>query len=315
MKLHRLVAQYVAFWKGLGAKFENNQAVLNTFCRAVAKNRDIRSVRARQVSAFLYGHGPVTRHWQQKYIVLRKFFFYAQSRGYIRVSPLPTTVPRLPERFKPFIYSPEDLRRLLASTDSTQSKRFQMDARTFRALLLLLYGAGLRISEALSLTLDDVDLQQALIVVRDTKFFKNRVVPLAKELNTVMTEHVRRRKRTERRPLNGDAPFFATARGTRLGRRLVERNFERLRTLAGVHRKDGARYQPRLHDLRHTAAVHRLAAWYRDGEDVQRLLPLLSTYLGHSSIACTQIYLTVTPDIMREGNKRFARYVFGERHD
>jgi integrase/recombinase XerD len=315
MKLHRLIAQYVAFRKGLGAKFEANQAVLNAFCRAAGKDRYIGSVKARQVKTFLDGHGPVTRYWHRKYIVLRSFFSYAQSRGYLQASPLPTTVPKLPERFKPYIYSREDVRRLLESTGSAQSRRFQMDARTFRALLLLLYGAGLRISEALSLTLDDVDLQQGVIIVRDTKFYKTRVVPLEKELNAVMVEHAQRRKETGRRPLNG-APFFATALGTRLGRRLLERNFQRLRTLAGVHREDGASYQPRLHDLRHTAAVHRLTAWYREGQDVQRLLPLLSTYLGHSSIACTQIYLTVTPDVLRESNKRFARYVFGEAgHD
>ena len=316
MTLHRLIAQYVAFWKGLGSKFEANQTVLNTFCRAVGKDRDIRSVRARQVTTFLDGHGPVTRYWHRKYIVLRRFFAYAQSRGYLRVSPLPTTVPKLPERFKPYIYSREDLHRLLESAGFAQSTRFQMDACTFRALLLLLYGAGLRVSEALSLTVDDVDLRQAVIIVRDTKFYKTRVVPLGKELNAVMAEHAQRRKGAGRRPLNGGAPFFATALGTRLGRRLVERNFQRLRTLAGVNREDGARYQPRLHDLRHTAAVHRLTAWYREGKDVQRLLPLLSTYLGHSSIACTQIYLTVTPDVLRESNKRFARYVFGEAgHD
>jgi integrase len=67
---------------------------------------------------------------------------------------------------------------------------------------------------------------------------------------------------------------------------------------------------------RHAFAVHRLTAWYREGKDVQKLLPLLSTYLGHTSIACTQIYLTMTPDLLHEASKRFAQYAFGEvSHD
>jgi site-specific recombinase XerD len=311
MKLNQLIAQYVGFRRGLGAKFEANEAVLHTFSRVVGKGRNIRNVKPLEVAAFLDGCGVVTRYWQRKYIVLRGFFRYAMNRGYLSASPLPATVPKLPERFKPYIYSREDLRRLLDSTASAQTRRFQMEAPTFRTLLLLLYGAGLRVSEALSLNLEDVDLQEAVIIIRGTKFFKTRLVPLGKELNDVIAEYAEQRKGTGHSP-NSDAPFFVTALGTRLGRRLLERNFQRLRTQAGVRRDDGARYQPRLHDLRHAAAVHRLTAWYREGQDVQRLLPLLSTYLGHTSIACTQIYLTLTPDLLHEGSKRFARYVFGE---
>ena len=311
MKLRQLIAQYVAFRRSLGAKFEANQTLLHTFSRVVGEGRNIRNVKPQQIAEFLDGCGVVTRHWHRKYIVLNGFFRYAVSRGYLAASPLPATMPKRPERFKPYIYSSEELRCLLDRTLSAQTRRFQMEAYTFRTLLLLLYGAGLRVSEALSLNLEDVDLKEAVIVIRDTKFFKTRLVPLGKELNEVMAQYVARRKRTGH-SLNGKEPFFVSALGSRLGRHLVDRNFQRLRALAGVRREDGARYQPRLHDLRHTAAVHRLTAWYREGQDVQRLLPLLSTYLGHTSIACTQIYLSLTPDLLHEGSKRFARYVFGE---
>ena len=77
---------------------------------------------------------------------------------------------------------------------------------------------------------------------------------------------------------------------------------------AGIRRDDGARYQPRLHDLRHTAAVHRLIAWYRAGADVQRLLPHLATYLGHVDLASTQRYLTMTPELLQEASRRFEQY-------
>lgn len=97
---------------------------------------------------------------------------------------------------------------------------------------------------------------------------------------------------------------------------MAERAFCRLRESAGVHRHDGARYQPRLHDLRHGFAVHRLVSWYRQGADVQRLLPQLATYLGHVHVAATQRYLTMTPELLHEASLRFERYAMaGGNHD
>ena len=89
---------------------------------------------------------------------------------------------------------------------------------------------------------------------------------------------------------------------------MAERAFVNLRNIAGISREDGARYQPRLHDLRHAMAVHRLVAWYREGADVQRLLPQLATYLGHVDVAATQRYLTMTPELLRQASRRFEGY-------
>ena len=80
-------------------------------------------------------------------------------------------------------------------------------------------------------------------------------------------------------------------------------------------RHDGGRFQPRLHDLRHTSATHRLLSWYQDGADVQRLLPQLATYLGHVHIVGTQRYLTLTPQLLEQAGRRFERYAFGGCHD
>ncbi len=108
------------------------------------------------------------------------------------------------------------------------------------------------------------------------------------------------------------ATFFVTRTGIAVTRGLAEPAFVHLRDIAGVARKDGARYQPRLHDLRHSRAVHCLVAWYREGADVQRLLPQLATYLGHVDVAATQRYLTMTPDLLREASLRFERYALPE---
>jgi site-specific recombinase XerD len=313
MKLTQLMAEYVTFRKSLGQGFESDEKRLRTFSRFVGESAEINSVKPSQVAAFLAGCEPITRYCHLKYGTLRGFFKYAVTRGYLFASPLPGTVRKPPARFVPHIYSREELHRLLEGTASYQKhkSRILMEPHTFRAILLLLYGAGLRVSEGLSLNLEDVDLVEAVIVIRDTKFYKSRLVPLGSDLNEVITEYAAQRKRHGHAQSN-NAPFFVTRLGARISSRFLRHAFQRLRMHSGVRRKDGARYQPRLHDLRHAAALHRLTVWYREGKDVQRLLPLLSTYLGHVDIASTQLYLTMTPELLHEASKRFAKYVFGE---
>ncbi len=172
---------------------------------------------------------------------------------------------------------------------------------------MLLYGAGLRIGEALALTHADVDLDAALLTIRESKFYKTRLVPIGPRLTAVLRSYAEDRYQREHSNEPG-APFFVTRTGTAVTRGQAERAFARLRDIAGIVREDGARYQPRLHDLRHAMAVHRLVAWYREGADVQRLLPHLATYLGHVDVAATQRYLTMTPELLREASQRFERY-------
>jgi integrase len=96
----------------------------------------------------------------------------------------------------------------------------------------------------------------------------------------------------------------------------MENVFRRICEKAGICRTDGARYQPRLHDLRHTFAVHRLTAWYKQGADVQKWLPVLSVYLGHHYLAATSVYLTMTPALLHQANLRFENYALKEKfHD
>ena len=108
-------------------------------------------------------------------------------------------------------------------------------------------------------------------------------------------------QRAKEHPTKPDAPLFLTRAANPVVRHTAENIFSRLRVRAGVLRHDGGRYQPRLHDLRHAFAVHRLVSWYRQGADVQRLLPQLATYLGHVHIAATQRYLTLTPELLHRG--------------
>jgi len=313
MKLKELIARYVAFRKSLGEDFADTESLLGTFCRRMGEETDVMGVAADQVMVFLEGSGTVTRYWHRKYGVLKGLYRYALSRGFVASSPLPTTVPKPPERMMPYIYTRDDLRKLFGSTSSYRTDHRKLEPHTLRAILVLLYGAGLRISEAVGLTLGDVDLLGAVITITETKFHKTRLVPLGLDLNQVMAQYATTRTEVGHSQ-SKSSPFFVLRKGQGVSVQLVQQTFKRLREYAGIRRTDGARYQPRLHDMRHTFAVHRVTSWYQQGADVQNLLPKLSTYLGHVKLAATQVYLTMTPELLQEASTRFEQYAFMEGH-
>jgi integrase len=162
------------------------------------------------------------------------------------------------------------------------------------------------------LTISDVDLDSDLIIVKDTKFFKTRLVPIDPKLTAVLSQHI------GRNVLRSDSEvstFFSTKKGKPLSVDLVEHYFRTLCQSVGVVRKDATtRCQPRLHDMRHTFAVSRIVAWYQFGANVQRLLPHLSTYLGHRHLLHTQRYLTVTSEVLRQACNRFEQYALEVDH-
>lgn len=289
----------------MGQKFNTCAHVLQAFCRAVGVETDIAEVDRKRVLSF-FGP-PLTCYWHRKYHTMAPFYRYAISRGYVSTSPLPATIPKIPPRFAPYIYGDEDVRRLLDATVSYRRVHILLEPHTFRAILLLLYGAGLRISEALSLTIADVDLVESVLQIRETKFYKSRLVPIGTDLRRAMAGYAALRREAGHSEMS-DCPFFPGKKGDHLTIPTVQQAFRSLRAHAGIQRLDGARYQPRLHDLRHAFAVNRLVAWYKADADVGRLLPKLSTYLGHISLSSTQRYLTMTPKLLAQACKRFERY-------
>jgi site-specific recombinase XerD len=305
MKLAEVVGEYVTHKQSMGMRFCTEARTLKSFCRAMG-DIAMTEVQRDRVEAYLAGKGPVTRFWQRKHEVLVGFYRFAIARGYALHVPLPHRVPKPAQAFVPHIYSHDELRRLLKATSACDNPRSNIESDTCRTLILLLYGAGLRISEALALTLADVDLSTGILIIHTSKFYKTRLVPLGPDLTRALRTYATRR--AMQYPSGPEGAFFVSRIGNPLTRRAAEDTFSQLRLRAGVLRHDGARYQPRLHDLRHAFAVHRLVAWYRQGADVQRLLPQLATYLGHVHLAATQRYLTMTPELLQEASQRFERY-------
>lgn len=310
MKLHHHITGYIAFKQALGGRFQTEAQILKAFSRAM-NDVDITEVEPSAVQTFLAGKGVLTSFWHYKFGVLTRFYRFLMTRNYVDSTPLPKTVPKCPEPMKPYIYTTEELRRLLAATDNLQSPWSPLRGYTFHTLILTLYSTGLRIGEALSLTLADVNLPESLIMVRSSKFFKSRLVPIGPRLTERLRVYVQRRRKLPC-PQGEDSAFFVTRSGNPLTYDQARKVFPILRNLAGIHREKEARYQPRVHDIRHTMAVHRLLSWYREGADVQRLLPQLSTYLGHRDIAATQRYLTMIPELRDQAGRRFEHYAMQE---
>lgn len=309
MKIAELVRQYIESRWAIGMKFIAQGITLRSFARAVG-DVDAADVSPADVRRFLDGKDNITTFWHQKASTLRGLFRFALARGYVGGDPMPVFEPVKPDYMKPYIYSTADIRRLLAAADVlAEHKKFTLNPPLFRSLLLLLYGAGLRLGEALALTVGDVDLDERLLTIRNTKFFKTRMVAIGPKLAGILTDYLRR----HRPPSTTDA-FFVSRRGRGVSRQTAERAFRWTRSRAAVHREPDARYQPRLHDLRHTFAVHRLISWYRQGADLTHRLHRLSVHLGHASLSDTQPYLSATPELFAQAVKRFQNYAFPEVH-
>ena len=308
MKLGQVVEQYITLKESLGFRFRTEKRILKGFNKAMGKV-SVGQVSPLTVRTYLDGHGPVTTYWMRKWGTLRGFYRFALVRGLARRCPLPASAPKVEMNFTPYIYSQSELRRLLQALTPERTKG--LSPLTMRTLLLLLYGAGLRISEALKLEPADVDVKERLLHVRESKFFKSRWVPIGPKLAQVLEDYEKGRPASH----NSHGCFLRANKGTPVSCATAERIFRALRLAADVKRTDGARYQPRLHDLRHAMATHCLVRAYHQGADVPSLLVKLSAYLGHVDISGTQKYLTMTPDFRQQASARFARYALGGSHE
>ncbi len=305
MKLSTAVEKYLDYKHGLGMKFLSEGFIFAAFCRALG-NIDIAHVQPAQVWRFLRPRGRQTRGSEIKYFALRGFYRFAMARGYVSRSPLPMRMTILPQVLAPHIYSRNELAQLLRLASARYRRCPRVEPKVIHALIVLMYGAALRISEAIGLDMADVDLDQRHIRVRNTKFYKTRLVPLGREVAEEFARYVADRNRHH--STAPTAPLFVFRKGQRLSDDAARAHFRCLCRRAGFGVPGGIPIEPRLHDLRHSAIVHRVLAWYRDGRDVQALLPKLSTYVGHKDVACTQRYLRLIPELLDEASRRFATH-------
>jgi site-specific recombinase XerD len=244
---------------------------------------------------------PRTRH--NRICVIRQFCdFLAQGepRSYV---PQSVNISRSKGASRrPYIYTKAQISALLAEA-SKLPPHASLRAHTYHSLFGLLYTTGIRIGEARALNLTDVYLKNHRLHIRQGKFRKARWLPLSPSTCYMLGRYIDKRCAA---PAACDAPLFISLRNTRLSHCTVHATLRSLLASCGIHTGTGP--GPRIHDLRHTFAVHRLLKWYRDGTDVNAMLPALSTYMGHVDVRSTHIYLHATPELFAEADKRFHQY-------
>lgn len=214
--------------------------------------------------------------------------------------------PRPVPPFRPHLYSLSEIGQILETLEhlGRVGRRDAFYWRAVKLVVFLLYAGGMRLSEPIRLRIKDVIPDGHLLFIRETKFYKQRWVPLGPRAWQRLASYFEERcRRYPEKCAPGD-PFFLSSRASFLSTSSLQGPFrEALDTLRLKGR--GTRSRPRLHDLRHTAAVHKLYQWYCQGKDVQNKLPLLSTYLGHVSLQSTEKYLHLTEDLLRLAGGNF----------
>ncbi len=293
MNLDSAVQVYLSRMQSLGYTYDNIREILLAFSRHVG-HRSLRAVTVRDVTQYLGRTRSDTSNRRLKYDHIARFFRYFVVAGNLRSAPLPNP-PRLPKKtFSPYIYSRSEIRHLtkigvLLRAVSNPNGLNVLSADTLRALFLFLYGTGVTVSEALNLTWQDVDLRKRTISVRIKVGRVARTIPVSRDIGTLLAAL---RKRSRFRP---SGHCFQTKDERRIPDSTLICTFRRVRDFCGIVREGRRNQQPRMHDLRMTFAVHRIAAWYAKGKNAEHRVSALGAYMGFKTLAAMR-YLLLVPE-------------------
>jgi integrase len=255
--------------------------------------------------ALAWARIPVNAHphtWRQRLTVARGFARHLATVEPTSEVPPIDLLPGHRPRIAPYIYSNEEIASLMAAARELKPP---LRAARHETLIGLLAVTGMRPGEALALDREDVDLTRGVVHVRAGKQNKQREVPL--HASTVSALRAYAAQRDARFPSASAPAFFISARAGRMARAELNQTFTKLIGEVGLEGR-GARARPRPHDLRHAFAVRTLLDWYRTGQDVDRRMPLLSTFLGHADPASTYWYLEAVPELLELIGRRLQQW-------
>lgn len=238
------------------------------------------------------------RNQYARFSLISQFSKYMERMGYPAYVPGRDEIGKLHKSFVPYIFSHEEIRAFFEAADAMTCPPKSGAPRRrliMPVLFRMLYRCGLRVSEATNLLAGDVDLEQGILTIRNSKFGKTRYVPMSAELTAVCDAYAETR-------LVGPAGadwFFAAPDGGHYSDRAIYSIFRELLWKAGISH-GGRGNGPRMHDFRHTFCVHSLQRWTMQGFDPTTLLPRLTAYLGHNDFAATEQYLRMTAEAYPE---------------
>ena len=298
--LRQAVHEYLSMRRNLGFKLRAAGKGLLDFVTFMEQQH---APYITQSLALAWAQQPVNvqpAHWAQRLSFVRGFARYRSSYDPRTQIPAPGLLPFQPKRARPYLYSDDEIKSLLRAA-LNMPHRYQSGSLlpwVYYCLFGLLSVSGLRLGEARNLELRDVDLEAAVLTIRGAKFGKTRLVPLHVSTCKVLADYIARRQRhwADRAV---SSYLFVSSRGNRLDSAQIHRAFYVISRQIGLRGAFDS-HGPRLHDMRHRFATNTLVNWYRSHQDPERLLPLLSAYLGHVHVADTQWYLEGSPELMRE---------------
>ena len=226
------------------------------------------------------------------------------------------TMPKLPygnphKRVTPHIYTLNETLLLMSKCKSLYSPD-GIRALTMQTVIGLLWATGLRTSELVKLTKDDINLDENLIMVRKSKFNKDRIIPIAEDVSWHLRYYRAQVSRISDET-NRRAEFFLSTGGRSTNLRALEYAFQKIRDEVDV--SDSGYDHARLYDFRHTFATRTIKRWYEQGEDVNAKLYLLATYMGHAHPDETYWYLSSTPELMRLASSKYESTYGGDDNE
>lgn len=307
--LSEAITGFLSYKRALGRNFETEEYALRLFDRYLVEHAitGLDAITPELLDAFLASRRRASpRSYNHLLGVLRRLFNWLVNQGCLMRSPLCDRPRRETSQRVPFLFDKELARKLLEVASTLPDNPYALlRGPTYHMIFALLYGLGLRVGEISRLCRKDVDLQRNLLIIRQTKFSKSRLVPFGPCMANGLQQYIecRERKFGEIEP---DDPFFSF-RKCPINRHTISRTLHSVLSLIGVDVPEGVA-PPRPHSLRHSFAVGTLLRWYREQKDPTQYLLHLSTFLGHVSPDSTAVYLTITGDMLMEASKRFAQF-------
>jgi integrase len=292
--LQNAIEDYIALRRSLGFKLDDMATDLTKFASFLEQKAAPYITTALALEWAMQSTDHLPSHWARRLGFVRVFARHWSATDPRTEIPPAGLLPFRAQRARPYLYTEQEIQRLLAAAKSL-SPASGLRPWTYHCLFGLLAVSGLRISEAIKLERQDVDFYQGVLTIRQTKFNKNRLIPLHTSTRDVLSEYAEHRDRLVPNP--SSSCFLLNDCGRCLERSAVRRTFYDLSRQIGL-RGPADHTGPRIHDFRHRFALNTLIQWYRAGEDIERRLPVLSTFLGHAHVADTYWYLSIHPELM-----------------
>ena len=310
MNLAVAIERFLTHKRALNRRYATEEKVLRLFVRSLSERGvfTLADVNTDVVHAFVLERPRARpRAFNALLSVLKRFFAFLQQQELLATSPLLLRRRRITEQRVPFIFDPGDVGRLLqAASALPDTNRARRRGPVYMTIFALMYGLGLRVSEAANLTVADVDLGRDLLIVRDSKFGKSRLLPFGPKLHARLATFID--QSADRAAGSGaHAPLFTFARRRPIYVGTISDVFHRLLPKLHLTTPEGVA-SPSTHSLRHSFAVATLLRWYRAGINPGDRLLHLSTFMGHSDVTSTSTYLTITDQLLNAATERFSHY-------